>query len=440
MAKTMELLILFALIVVNGLFAMSEIALVSSRQARLQQRADAGSPGARIALRLLDEPGPFLSTVQVGITTIGILAGAFGENAIAGRLAGVFADIPLLEPHASGLATAIMVVLVMYLSVVLGELVPKRLALAAPERIASIAAAPMQILARLAHPLVVLLDVSSNLVLRAIGVRRSEAPPVSEEEIRILLRQGTAAGVFDQSEQQMVNNVFKLDDLRVTSLMTSRRDVLYIDLEDDEAINRSKLVAGRFQTLPICRGGLDGVVGLVDTKHLLASMMESQGRIGLGDATHAPLCVPESISASQLLQTLQRRNSHAALVVDEYGKVEGIVTLTDLLGAIIGKLPGERHADNDDIVRRTDGSWLIDGMAILERVWQVTGIADPVGPSADYRTLSGLVLHSLGHLPVIGEIVDIGPCRLEVVDMDGHRIDRVLLQLRAASTLAEGAS
>ncbi len=430
----MELLILLALILVNGTFAMSEIALVSSRQARLQQRAEAGSPGARVALRLLDDPGPFLSTVQVGITTIGILAGAFGENAIAGRLAAVFVEVPLLAPHASGLATALMVVLVTYLSVVLGELVPKRLALAAPERVAAMTAPPMRMLARIAHPLVVLLDVSSNLVLRALGVRRSEQPPVSEDEIRILLRQGTAAGIFDASEQLMVDNVFGLDALRVTSMMTTRRDVLYIDLEDDEAVNRGKLLAGRFQTLPVCRGGLDGVVGLVDAKHLLATMLESGGRIGLCEAAHSPLCVPESISAAQLLRTLQRRNCHAALVVDEYGKVEGLVTLTDLLGAIIGNVPGDRHAENDDIVRRADGSWLIDGMVTLDRVWQVTGITDPVGACTDYRTLGGLVLHSLGHLPAVGETVDVGSCRIEVVDMDGHRIDRVLL------TLSEGAS
>jgi putative hemolysin len=426
----MELLILLALILVNGLFAMSEIAIVSSRQARLQQHAEAGRPGARVALQLLDDPGPFLSTVQVGITSIGILAGAFGENAIAGRLAVVFAEIPILAPQASVLATAVMVMLVTYLSVVLGELVPKRLALAAPERIARLAAPPMRMLARIAHPLVMLLDRSSNLVLRLFRVRPTEEAPVSEEEIRILIRQGTAAGVFHPHEQQMVDNVFGLDALRVTSLMTPRRDVLYIDLDDDEAVNRGKLVTGRFQTLPVVRGGLDGVVGLVDAKHLLALMMERDGQIALGDATHAPLCVPQSITAARLLQALQRRNSHAALVVDEYGKVEGLVTLTDLLGAIIGAVPGERHAESDDIVRRADGSWLIDGMVLLDRVWHVTGIADPVGPSPDYRTLAGLVLHARGRVPVTGDVIELGDCRLEVVDMDGHRIDRVLVQSR----------
>jgi putative hemolysin len=426
----MELLVLLALIFVNGVFAMSEIAIVSSRQARLQQYAEAGSPGSRAALQLLDAPGPFLSTVQVGITTIGILVGAFGENAIAGRLAGVFADVPLVAPHAGVLATAVMVVLVTYLSVVLGELVPKRLALSAPERIAALAARPMQMLARIAHPLVLLLDSSSNLVLRVIGVRRAQETPVSEDEIRILIRQGTAQGVFHPHEQQMVDNVFGLDALRVTSLMTPRRDVLYIDLDDDEAVNRGKLVAGRFQTLPVCRGGLDGVVGVIDAKHLLAMMMERDGRIALCDATHAPLYVPESITAAQLLQTLQRRNSHAALVVDEYGKVEGLVTVTDLLGAIIGAVPGERHAGDDDLVRRADGSWLVDGMVLLDRVWHVTGIADPVGPSPDYRTLAGLVLHARGRVPATGDVIDLGGCRLEVVDMDGHRIDRVLVRPR----------
>lgn len=428
----MEILFLFGLILLNGVFAMSEIAVVSSRQARLQQRRDGGSAGAAMAMRLLDSPGPFLSTVQVGITTIGILSGAFGENLIADRLREVFDGYPALAPHSQVLATTVMVILVTYCAVVFGELVPKRLALINPEGIASLVARPMLLLSRLAHPLVILLDQSSNLLLRLLGVKSTREAPVSEEEIRILLQQGTSAGVFRPSEQAMVDNVFRLDALRVTDIMTQRRDVLVLDLSDDASANRAKLLHGRFETMPLCRGGLEQVIGMIDAKHLLALTVRDGEPVALEESAHPPLFVPDSISAAQLLAKLQARNRHAALVVDEYGSVEGLVTMTDVVRAIIGHVPGTEPANGDDAVQRDDGSWLLDGLLPIERAWPMLELTLQPGPggSGPYRTLAGFVMDKLGRVPRVGDHFDHRGWRFEVVDMDGHRIDRILASPR----------
>lgn len=424
----MEILILFGLILLNGAFAMSEIAIVTSRQARLQQRRDGGSAGAAMAMRLLDSPGPFLSTVQVGITTIGILSGAFGENLIAERLRDIFAGHPALAPHSQALATGVMVMVVTYCAVVFGELVPKRLALINPEGIASLVARPMLLLSRLAHPLVVLLDQSSNLLLRLLGARPTQQAPVSEEEIRILLQQGTTAGVFRPSEQAMVDNVFRLDALRVTDIMTQRRDVLVLDLADAAEANRGKLLDGRFETMPLCRGGLEEVVGMIDAKHLLALTVRDGRPIALEESAQPPLFVPASISAAQLLAKLQARNRHAALVVDEYGSVEGLVTMTDVTRAIIGHVPGTEPANGDEAVQREDGSWLFDGLLPIERAWPMLQLALRTSPgsSSPYRTLAGFVMDKLGRVPRVGDHFEHRGWRFEVVDMDGHRIDRIL--------------
>jgi putative hemolysin len=435
----MEILFLLLLILLNGLFAMSEIAIVTSRHARLQQRVDGGSAGALVALRLLDSPGPFLSTVQVGITTVGILAGAFGENAIAERLVVLFAAEPLLAPYARLLATTIMVVVVTYCAVVLGELVPKRLALINPERIAAIAAPPMRLLSRLAHPLVLLLDQSSNLLLKLLGAKPSEEPVVSEEEIRIMLQQGTAAGVFEASEQRMVGNVFRLDVLRVTAIMTPRRDLVFLDLDDSDETNRAKMLDARYQSMPLCRGGLDEVIGLLDAKHLLARALRDGSLSGLAEAALPPLFVPETVSAAKLLEVLKRRNSHVALVVDEYGGVEGLVTLTDVMEAIIGQLPGDRHADPDDAVQRADGSWLLDGQLSLERVEQLLRTAASLADGGHgYHTLGGFVMDRLGRVPHTGDCFDHLQWRFEVVDMDGNRVDRVLVAALPEAAVSDG--
>ncbi len=430
---TVEFLLLFALIMLNGLFAMSEIAIVTSRQARLQQRIERGSAGAAMALQLLDRPGPFLSTVQVGITTIGILSGAFGESAIADRLREVFAAQPLLAPYSQSLALVVMVLLVTYFAVVIGELVPKRLALINPERIASIAARPMHLLSRLAHPLVVLFDQSSNLLLRLLGASGQVETPVSEEEVRILLRQGTAAGVFAASEQAMVDNVFRLDDLRVTDIMTPGRDVLFLDLDDSPDCVRDKLLTARFEAMPLCRGGLDNVLGMVDAKRLLALTVRDGKPAALEESAMSALFVPAAITAAQLLAKLQKRNRHIALVVDEYGELLGLVTITDVMKAIIGHVPGHEQDASEAAVQRADGSWLLDGTLLLDQVWPRLQVEPSlIGDSSHYRTVGGFVLERLGRVPRSGESFAHAGWTFEVVDMDGNRIDRLLVSPQRA--------
>lgn len=431
----MELLLLLALILLNGVFAMSEMALVSSRTARLQQRAEAGSAGARAALKLSSDPSVFLSTVQVGITTIGILSGAFGENAIAEKLILVFNDWPLLEPYSKGLATAIMVITVTYCSVVLGEIVPKRLALLNPERVASFVAPPMTVVARLAHPLVSLFSLSSNALLRLLGARPNNEPGVSEDEIRMMLAQGAAEGVFHRSEAAMVGNVFRLDDLQVTAIMTPRPDIRWLDLDDSLEENHAVLREGRFQTLPVCRGSLDEIVGLLDAKHYLALCLQNTAP-ALEDALHAAVFVPETVSPNQLLETLKRKHSHLALVVDEYGSIEGMVSLTDLLEAIVGDLPDRSSDAANAAVQRADGSWLLDGMLALDRVSQLLELRDGLdNPSASYHTLGGLVMDQLGRVPEVGASFEFRGIRFEVMDMDGNRVDRVLASHHVSSAV-----
>jgi len=422
-----EYLILLCLILVNGVFAMSEIAIVSSRRARLQQRADAGSGGARMALRLSQDPGNFLSTVQVGITTIGILSGAFGENAIAERLIAVFDQYPLLAPYSKGLATVAMVAIITYLSVVLGELVPKRFALQHPETIATLIATPMHWLSRLTYPLVRLFSLSSAVLLGLLGARGSNEPPVTEEEIKSMLKEGTEAGVFEHAEQAMVGNVFRLDDLRMTAIMTPRPDIAFLDLDDPPAVNREKLATGNYLTWPVCRDGLDQVVGVLDAKDLLRRVL-SGAELDIEAALRPVLFVPESISPMQLIETFRRRRTTVALVVDEYGGVEGVVTLSDLLEAIVGDLPWETTGEDEDAaVRRDDGSWLLDAGLPLDRLQAIFPQAQAPDARAGYHTLGGLVMDRLGRIPSVGDRFDWGGLRFEVVDMDRRRVDRLLV-------------
>ena len=422
----MEFLILLVLILINGLFAMSEMAIVSSRKARLQQRIDQGSSGAKVALKLADDPSTFLSTVQVGITTIGILSGAFGENAIAEKLITLLKQYPLFAPYSKGIATVTMVLVVTYLSVVLGEIVPKRLALLNPERVASALARPMQILSKVAHPLVVLFSISSNALLWLLGGKKDDSPPVTEEEIKVLLQQGAEAGVFEKSEQKMLGNIFRLDDLRVTAIMTPRMDIRFLDLEDSLEDNHQILSEGSHQTMPVCRGGLDSILGLLDSKEYLAKMLRNESA-DLESSVHPAVFVPESVSTIQLLETLRRKKAHMALVVDEYGSIEGMVTLADLLEAIIGDLPGANHDGDDDAVQRADGSWLMDGLISLDRVQTLLHSQSLESEEHDYNSLGGLVMHQLGRVPSVGDLFDFRGLRFEVVDMDGSRVDRLLV-------------
>ncbi len=427
----MDLLLIVLLILLNGVFAMSEMAVVSSRKARLQNLSDDGSLGAEAALKLHHEPSSFLSTIQVGITLVGILSGAIGEAALADPLSEWFGSIPLLQPYARGMALTITVVTLTYFSVVVGELVPKRLALLAPEGIASLMSRPMMILARITHPLVVVLSGSSALVLRVLGARRKEEPPVTDDEIKVLMEQGAEAGVFHESEQEIVSNVLRLDEQRISAIMTPRRDMVVVDLEEDEASCWQTIVDTPFSRLVVCRDGLEHVIGVLQKSDLLKAALPGGGVTisDLEDFLRPPLYVPESVTTQQLLESFRRARLQFALIVDEYGDVQGLVTLTDVLAAIVGELSVPEAPEDRDMLRREDGSWLVDGDVGIERVKSVLDIGDdlPGEEEHSFNTVGGFIMHVLGRIPMATDHFVAAGWRFEVMDMDRNRVDKVLL-------------
>ena len=432
----MDIVLILLLILLNGVFAMSEIAVVSSRKSRLQNLADDGSLGAEAALSLHHEPSSFLSTIQVGITLVGILNGAIGEAAVADPLAAWIARIPVLEPYAKAVALTITVIGLTYFSVVVGELVPKRLALLAPEGIASLMARPMMILARVTHPLVVVLSGSCSMILRLLGARRKDEPPVTDDEIKVLMEQGAEAGVFHESEQEIVSNVLRLDEQRISAIMTPRRDMFVIDLDEDEAGVWQRIIETSFSRLVVCRGGLEQVLGVLQTGDLLKKALPG-GHVTLADIEallRPPLYVPESVTTQQLLESFRRARLQFALIIDEYGYVQGLVTLTDVLAAIVGELSVPEAPEDRDMLQREDGSWLVDGDVGIERLKSVLDIGDDL-PGEDehsFNTLGGFIMHVLGRIPAPTDHFEAAGWRFEVMDMDRNRVDKVLLSLSAA--------
>jgi len=364
-----EVLLLLLLISLNGLFAMSELAIVSSRRVRLQHMAEDGRPGAARALELAAEPTRFLSTVQVGITGIGVLLGAIGEASLAESFQRWLERWPLTAPHAEGIALALMVALITYASLIVGELVPKRIAMLHPETIAVRVARPMHRLSLLSRPLVRLLSLSTEGVLRLLGVRRPSEPSVTEEEIQILMEQGTQEGVFERTELELVENILRLDIRRVGAVMTPRMDIVYVDTAEPFAVNRTRLLEDTYSEVPVCVGGLENVVGFVTAKALLRSLLTGK-ELDFAAVAAPPLFVPTTVTLIQLLAHFKRSQLHTALVVDEYGEVAGLVSLTDVLEAIVGALPSGAAEETPDAVEREDGSWLVDGMMDLHDLKQ----------------------------------------------------------------------
>lgn len=424
----MDLALLLFLILLNGVFAMSEIAVVSSRKARLQRLAEDGSPGARSALALHDEPSNFLSTIQVGITSVGILSGAIGETALADPLAAWLGGFPAIASQARPVALTIVVVGLTYFSVVVGELVPKRLGLLAPEGTASLVARPMNTLSRIARPLVWLLSSSSGLILRLLGARRKDEPPVTNEEINVLMEQGAEAGIFHESEQEIVSNVLRLDEQRVGAIMTHRSDMFVIDLDEPEDEIRRQLTDCPFERIVVCRDGLEHIVGILRTADLLSAALNG-APLDIEHHLSQPLYVPDSVSTTQLMENFRRARTHLALIVDEYGELEGLVTLTDVLTAIVGDLPSTETPGEQDIVQREDGSWLVEGGVTAERLKSALEIDSDL-PGEDenaFNTLGGFVMHMLERLPAVADHFEWGGLRFEVVDMDRNRVDKVLV-------------
>ncbi len=427
---TIELIIIAILILANGLFAMSEIAIVSSRKSRLQERADKGDIRARAALDLANSPNRFLSTVQVGITLIGIFAGAFGGATLSQSLATYLSQVPVapIAESAEAIALIIVVLSITYFSLILGELVPKRLALNNPERIAAAVAMPMGWLATIAAPAVHLLTASTEFVLRLLNIEPNlNEPLVTEDEIKVLIRQGTEAGMFEAAEQDMVERVFRLSDQSVGSLMTPRLDIVWIDLNDTAETNRQKLITRRHTRFPVCQGDLDTVLGVVSVTDVLPRSLAQQP-IDFTALLQQPLFVPESTRALKVLEFFKQSGTHIALVVDEYGVIQGIVTLNDVMEVIIGDIPFADQPQELPAIQREDGSWLVDGMMPIARFKELFQIQELPGEKwGNYQTLGGFVITYFGRIPAAAEHFEWQQLRFEVMDMDGNRVDKMLV-------------
>jgi putative hemolysin len=427
MSYLVEIVIILVLIIINGIFAMAEFAMVSAKKTRLQQRADEGDARAAAALEIANEPTRFLSTIQIGITLIGILAGAFGGATVAKGIAAYFNEFTLLAPYSDILSITLVVIVITYLTLIFGELVPKHLALNNAENIASSFAKPMHLLSVIASPLVFILSHSTESVLRILRVHESAEPPVTEEEIKILLEEGTEAGVFEKSELNMVEGVFELGERRVESLMTHRSDVIALDLNDPAEENLRKMTRSGRSHFPVYEGNLDTIIGMVSVKDVLARMVDGCTP-DIGASVSKPLFAPERISILTLLERFKETGLHIALVTDEYGSIQGVITLHDILEAIVGDIRTLGEPVETPIVVREDGSFLIDGDTPIGDVRNAVSVDSFDGEEqGEYRTLAGLVLFILQRIPKTGDHFTVGGLHFEVVDMDGNRIDKVLV-------------
>lgn len=424
----MELLIVVLLIVLNGVLSMSEIAIVSARRARLDEWLKAGDRKARAALELMAHPTQFFSTVQIGITLVGVLTGALGQAAIADDLSAYFARFPLLAPYSQALAFALVVIVLTYLSLIIGELVPKRLGLQSPERIARLVALPMQALSRLTHPAVRLLSLSTDGILKLFRVPTTAETPVTEEEIKALIEEGTRSGVFVQAERDLLRNVIRLADRPMEMLMQPRSEIVWLDLDDPLEQNKRKMIESPHSRFPVARGSLDNILGIIEAKDLVARSLTG-APLNLEAAMRPALHVPETLSSLRLLDMFKQTPDAVAIIVDEYGETKGLITLTDILEAIVGGLPSAGEIAEPSIVQREDGSFLLDGMLAVDEFKELFNLPKlPAEEEGDYETLGGFVLTQLGRIPAIADHFEWNDLRFEIIDMDGNRIDRVLVE------------
>lgn len=427
MSSTIDFLLILLIVFVNGIFVMSELAIVSARKVRLQQLASQGNRKARIALELANAPNQFLAIVQIGITLLAILSGAFGESTIGRRLLPLLNSVPWLAPYSEALSSVVAVLIITYLTLIIGELVPKRLALNYPEKIAAIVAVPMRMLANIASPVVYLLSASTDLVVRLLGIKPSTEPQVTEEEIRVLIEQGTEAGTFEEAEQDMVERVFRLGDRPVNALMTPRPDIVWLDLDDSAEENRKKMLDSCHSRFPVCQGGLDNVLGVMHVTDLLARSLSAQP-LDLTVGLRQPVFVPESTRGLKILELFKQTGIHLALVVDEYGVIQGLVTLNDIMVEIVGDVPSAGEQEEPQAVQREDGSWLLDGMLAVDEFFKIFEINElPSEHRGSYQTLGGFVITHLGKIPSAADNFDWEHLRFEVMDMDGNRVDKVLV-------------
>jgi putative hemolysin len=423
----LEILFILVLILINGFFAMSEIALVSARKVRLEQKAEEGDKGARSALELTKSTSHLLSAVQVGITLVGIFTGALGGATLAERLTGVLKQVAWLAPYASGVSIAVVVLLMTYFSLVIGELIPKRLALNNPEKIASRVSGFMRFLSRAMAPVVHLLSASTDLGMKLLGVTASKEPPITEKEIKVLLEQGTEVGVFGEAEQEMVESVFRLNDRSVNALMTPRTEIEWLDANDSSDQILKQVLASPHSRFPVAEDSLDNVVGILSAKDLLEKYV-TKTPYKLVDLIQKPLFVPENTPAMRVLEMSREAGVHEAMVIDEYGGLLGMVTLFDVLEAIVGDIPNYNEVSEPEIIIREDGSYLLDGLLPIDELKELLEVDElPEESKVGYQTVGGFVMSQLGSIPSTGQHFHWVNFRFEILDMDGRRVDKILV-------------
>jgi len=422
-----EITVIFLLLIANGVFAMAEIAVVSAKKARLRRLADQGQSNAQVALELAESPNRFLSTVQVGITLVGIFAGAFGGATLAAKLAQPIGQITFLAGYADKIAFGMVVAVITYFSLVLGELVPKRFGLSNPEGISMAVAKPMNWLSRVAGPLVSFLSISTEGLLRLLGFKPEKEVTVSEEEVRVLMQEGVRAGAFNKVESHIIHSALELDQLPVREIMTPRPKVIWLNQDDPHDQIWHKIVISNHSHFPVYRENRDNVVGIVSVKAIYANLAAKVG-VDLKDLTTPPLIVPETQTVLQLVETFKQSGKHFAMVTDEFGNIVGLVTLNDVMEAIVGRFPSQGERAKPEAKKRDDGSWLIDAMIDLEAVEKaLPGFKFGGGACTEYQTLAGFVVKTLGRVPREGETFEAEGYIFEVLDMDRHRVDKVLV-------------
>ncbi|NLR81987.1 hemolysin family protein [Chitinophaga eiseniae] len=420
----MEVVIILILILLNGLFSMSEIAMVSARKTRLENQANKGDEKAKAALKLANNPDIFLSTVQIGITLIGILLGIYSGQNIKADVMAWLNTFPLIQPYSGVVATVIIVIVITYFSMVLGELVPKRIGMAKPESIAKTMAKPMQVLSWLTYPFIALLSASTNVLVKLFSVQAGE-PHVTEEEIKAIINEGTTSGAIEETEQEIIERVFHLGDRNITSLMTYRNDITWLDINEATGSYHQKIHDSLHSVYPVCDGQIDSIKGLITIKDLYRVADKS---VPLADMIRKPLFVPENNSAYQVLEKFKETHLHAAFIVDEYGTFLGMITLNDILEAIVGDMPETADVDDYEMVLREDGTWLVDAQIPFYDFLEEFDKEDWMTEfEQDFDTLAGFILHHLEHIPETGEKFTWRDFTFEIVDMDAHRIDKVLV-------------
>jgi putative hemolysin len=419
----MDIVILLGLILMNGLFVMSEIALVSARKSRLEMMAEKGDKKAENALKLAHNPELFLSAAQIGITLIAILTGVYSGERFSAYLQPYVEKIEFFRPYADTIATSIIVIIVTFLSIIFGELIPKRIALLNAEKIAKKAAGPMYAFAKITHPIVWLLNKTSNGFFKLFNIKQSKDDSVTEEEIKAIISEGTEAGTIEEEEKEIIERIFHLGDRNITSLMTHRSDILWFDLNDNEEKIREKIIAEPHSIYPICDGDLDDIKGVVSIKDLYVS----DDLTLFKDLMQPALFIPDNNSAYQVMEKFKESKIHSCFIVDEYGSVRGMITLNDILEAIIGDIP-QMHNEDYEIIKRDDGSFLIDGQIPFYDFLSRFNKTDLLQQDEQqYDTLAGCILHELERIPQSGDKMDWNGFHFEIIDMDGHRIDKVLV-------------